>query len=438
MKAHYQVGGALQPCPWNDANAPWIREGEDQQLQEVYDANAPLILEPHNLGPLRSVYNFYITLFQLMGFADNIYNREQRAFRLNIVFGVILQHRETGQYRYFVPYNNNGIFERPFYLSKRADLNRLRLRRVEIVEELLRHRPNTKWLPVLMTNVHYIVFNTNYPIGQGQLPDYLLKKDFLYLLLKNRQTRKWYTDNLCAFRCLALHRGHDIKSIEGPAQDFYKQWSDQPAKEFEGLNFEDFPAFEILFFVNLEVYNLTEDGFAHSVYKSRGQHGSTMYVNLYQNHLSYIRDFAIYAKKYQCKTCEHHFDRSFNLHRHQRSCDKKTNFVYPGGFYQSTESIFEKLEQYNIHVPEKERFFPRFICYDLEALLEPVDDRPTVMLQWTQRHVPVSVSICSNVQGYTEPTCIVEEFQDRLVETMVGQMKKLASRVFELAEDKCG
>ena len=211
MQEHYQVRGALQPCPWNDANAPWIREGEDQQLREVYEANAPLILEPHNLGPLRSVYNFPIdndiTLVQLMGFADNIYNREQRAFCLNIVFGMILQRRKTGQYRYFVPYNNNGIFERPFYLSKRADLNRLRLRlrRLETVEELLRHRPNTKWLPVLMTNVHYIIFNTNYPIGQGQLPDYLLKKDCIYPLVKNRRTGIWYTDNLCAFRCLALH-----------------------------------------------------------------------------------------------------------------------------------------------------------------------------------------------------------------------------------------
>ena len=180
MQEHYQVGGALQPRPWNNANAPWIQEGEDQQLREEYEANTPLILEPHNLGPVRSVYNFPIdndiTLVQLIGFADNIYNREQRAFHLNIVFGVILQHRETGQYRYFVPYNNNGIFECPFYVSKRADLNRLRLRlrRLEIVEELLRHRPDTKWMPVLMTNVHYIIFNTNYPIGQGQLPDYLL------------------------------------------------------------------------------------------------------------------------------------------------------------------------------------------------------------------------------------------------------------------------
>ena len=213
--------------------------------------------------------------------------------------------------------------------------------------------------------------------------------------MKNRHSGKSYTDNLCALRCLAQHRGHDIKSIEGPAQDFYKQWSDQPIKEFEGLNFEDFPTFKKLFFVNLEVYNLTEDGFAHSVYISRGQQGSTIYVNLYQNHLSYIRDFAIYAKKCQCKTCERHFDRSFILHQHKRSCDKKMHFVYPGGFYQSTESIFEKLEQYDINVRKKSDFFPWYICYDPEALLEPVDDCPTVMLQWTQKHVPVSVSICS-------------------------------------------
>ena len=84
------------------------------------------------------------------------------------------------------------------------------------------------------------------------MPNYLLKTDFLYPLVKNQHMAKWYTNNLCVFQCLALHRGHDIKSIEGPAQDFYKQ-SDQPAKDFEGLNFEDFPTFERLFLENLQL-----------------------------------------------------------------------------------------------------------------------------------------------------------------------------------------
>ena len=150
MRQHYQVGGALQRRPWNDDNAPWVRDGQDDSLREVYEANAPLILEPHHFCPLRSVYNFPIdndiTLVQQMGYANEIYTTGQRAFRLNIVFGTILQHRESGVYRFLVPYNNNGIFERPFYISRRSDLNslRLRLRRIDIITELLRQRPNTK------------------------------------------------------------------------------------------------------------------------------------------------------------------------------------------------------------------------------------------------------------------------------------------------------
>ena len=311
MRKHYQqVGGALQLRPWDENNAPWMRDGEDDGLREVYEANEPHILQTHDRGPIRSVYNFPldndVNINQLLDFATEIYNREQRAFRLNLVFGVILQHRETGQYRYFVPYNNNGIFERPFYVSKRSDLNHLRnrLRRLEITTELLRIRPDTKWIPVLVTNVHFTVHSTNYPLGQGQLPEYLLRKDSVYPLVKNQQNGKLYDDNLCAFRCLALHRGHEIRCIDGPAQQLYRQWSQEPADTFQGLSFEDFPEFESRFRVNLEVYSLEEDGFARSIYKSRGLQETTMYVNMYENHLSFIKNFATYAQKYRCKTCD--------------------------------------------------------------------------------------------------------------------------------------
>lgn len=209
-------------------------------------------------------------------------------------------------------------------------------------------------------------------------------------------------------------------------------------KDFEGLSFEDFPEFETRFDVNLEAYNLTEDGFAWSVYKSRGQHKTTMYVNLYDNHLSYIRNFAVYAQKYQCKTCERHFKLAGHLHRHQKSCANKTKFVYPGGFHQDRENIFERLDQYDIHVPVDERNFPWYICYDFEALLQKVQDQPTDMLRWTHKHVPVSVSLCSNVEGQTDPVCLVDADQDQLVTHMVSHMNGIANRVYELAEEKWG
>ena len=443
LREHYnQHGGALQPRPWgpNEA-APW--DGDDA-LRQVYENNAPLILENHRQGPIRTTYNFPVTndvnVDQLMDFADGIYRRQQRAFRLNLVFGVILQHRETGSYRYFVPYSNNGVFERPIYISRRGDLQLLRrqLETKDILTELLRQRPDTKWIPVLVTNVHFLVTETFYPLGQGQLPDYLMKKDSLYALVKNQQNGKPYKDHLCAFRCLALHRGHEIRCIEGPAKQLYQEWSEEPMKDFEGLSFEDFPEFETRFDVNLEAYNLTEDGFAWSVYKSRGQHKTTMYVNLYDNHLSYIRNFAVYAQKYQCKTCERHFKLAGHLHRHQKSCANKTKFVYPGGFHQDRENIFERLDQYDIRVPVDERNFPWYICYDFEALLQKVQDQPTDMLRWTHKHAPVSVSLCSNVEGQTDPVCLVDADQDQLVTHMVSHMKGIANRVYELAEEKWG
>lgn len=83
-----------------------------------------------------------------------------------------------------------------------------------------------------------------------------------------------YQDQLCAFRCLALHRGHDIKSVDGPAKDLYLEWMEHARSEPNEVTFQDFPDFESLFEVNLEVYRLEEDDFAISIYKSRGHHES--------------------------------------------------------------------------------------------------------------------------------------------------------------------
>lgn len=96
IRHHYnQSGGSLQRRPWGDDTAPWDRAGADEGLREVYEANMPLILEQHRTGPIQAVYNFPldndVSVNQLMEYAEEIYQREQRAFRLNLVFGVILQ-----------------------------------------------------------------------------------------------------------------------------------------------------------------------------------------------------------------------------------------------------------------------------------------------------------------------------------------------------------
>ena len=60
--------------------------------------------------------------------AQRIYDRQGNAFRLNLEFGLILRHTETGEYRYFRPYSNESLFQRSVYVSRSRDLNRLKLR----------------------------------------------------------------------------------------------------------------------------------------------------------------------------------------------------------------------------------------------------------------------------------------------------------------------
>ncbi|KAJ8314770.1 hypothetical protein KUTeg_006920 [Tegillarca granosa] len=446
MRQHYQVGGGLQPMPWGPNPAPWENENGtvDEALREVYETAEPIILEEHRPGPVVSTYNFPIdngiSIQQLMQFTEDIYRREQHAFRLNLVFGVILQNRETSSYRYFRPYNNYTVLDTPIYISRREDLRKLfsRLSGMDITTHLLRNRPDTKWIPVLLTNVVFTIYSTHYPLGSGILPDYLRNNHAIVPLEVNKNTGQKYEDSHCAFRCLAIHRGYDVKSLEGPAREYYNQWSKDDITFFKGISFYEFPKFEETFQVNLEVYSLHENEWAESIYKSMGRYTDTMYVNMYEHHLSYIKDFAGYAKKFQCQTCDRHFYRSNNLLKHQRICTNKTKYVFPGGFFKANESIFEKLEQFGIVVPETERIFPWFITYDMESMLERVSESSTERLVWTQKHVPISVSICSNVEGYTQPQCLVDPDQEQLTDAFINSLQTIAEEVKHLARAKWG
>lgn len=69
------------------------------------------------------------------------------------------------------------------------------------------------------------------------------------------------------------------------------------------------------------------------------------------------------------------------------------------------------------------------LVYDFESMLVPTDaGQNSASLQYTEQHVPVSVSVCSNVEDHTEPLCIVESNIDSLVEKMVEYMSTIAQK----------
>ncbi|CAC5405798.1 unnamed protein product [Mytilus coruscus] len=298
MQRHYQIGQGtqLQASPYGQGPYPWeIGDENDLALKEVYEANAPLILENHREGPIHSVYNIPLT---------NDVDMHQ----------LMLAVEKEKRYRFFKPYENDSVFHEPLFISKRGDIDKLRrkLTDLNLREYLIKERPDTKWKPFLVTNVLFVIDTTNYMLGKGEtpLPDYIKQKSSIYALVKDKKKSKAFTDKLCAFRCLELHRGQSITNLERSLQHYFQQWngyqerqieSTYEAKLFSGLQLHQIPEFESCFQVNINVYELKEDDTAFCVYKSLCRFKEIMYLNMYEHHLSYIKEFENYAKNTNAK-----------------------------------------------------------------------------------------------------------------------------------------
>ncbi|XP_048244540.1 uncharacterized protein LOC124126724 isoform X2 [Haliotis rufescens] len=292
----------LQDRPWGEDPAPWDAENgqvAEPGLQEAYDLNAPFILAPDHHGDVLSTFNVPVTnvisIGELMERARDIYQTLDYSFRMNLAFGVILRHVETGRYRYFHPYVNDAVFSSPIYVTERKGLERLRqaVESLDLRSHVLKQRPDTKWKPVLITNVQFYLYRTNFPLGHppSPLPAYIKNHKAIFSLDRNERGQL-YEDHLCAFRCLALHRNPSARrSLEKPARALYYQWvvysrgklfpslDNVRPEEYTGLDPDHFSHFESCFGVNQSVYTLNEIGIAQPLYKSRGRFNDDIFLN---------------------------------------------------------------------------------------------------------------------------------------------------------------
>ena len=155
------------------------------------------------------------------------------------------------------------------------------------------------------------------------LPHYIVENRGLEALENNFQTGKPYKDNLCFFRALAVHNGCHPKNLERDAKHYYEKYREffPEKKKFCGVKLKELIDLEHLYEVNIFVYALEptkQDGeeneddepddtkpeiAAELIHRSLCHYPSTLYLNLYQRHFSYIKDLKKYAKSYCCSRC---------------------------------------------------------------------------------------------------------------------------------------
>ena len=90
------------------------------------------------------------------------------------------------------------------------------------------------------------------------LPTYIKKNKAVIGLEREPIHHKRYNDNLCLFKCIALHRGGDRYHLESAVEKLYETYDDVPMEEFTGVTLEDLYRVETTFQTNVCVYKLVE------------------------------------------------------------------------------------------------------------------------------------------------------------------------------------
>ena len=274
---------------------------------------------------------------------------------------------------------------------------------------------------------------------------------------KQCETGKPYEDNLCFFQCLAPYNGCHTKNLERDTQYYYQQYRDAglSKQKFHGVKISELYELEKLFEVNIQVYSLaptqtngededneenTPEIAATLLRRSHRHFSSTLHLNLYENRFSYIKDLARYSKSFCCSRCGKDWKKSSRLNRHEKNCDGKVQLKYPDGAYHVPKTIFEELEDEGIVVPEEWRYFPYRATFDFECYFDKEkaqELKNTEKLTWQSAHVPLSVSVCSNVPGYQAPRCFVSEGDsDLLLEEFVQYLTTITTKSSSLLRQK--
>ena len=413
---------------------------------------------------LTDIYNERISnLTDLREIIQSIFEQQTSAFKLNLSFGFLLRNSETGEVRYYYPSQNGFVFQEPLLIANHEDLENL-LKKVadtDWLEYIRKQKPNSKWRVSLTCCVGVYIYKLpEMPIGRGGffLPSFIVENRGVDGLEKNHQTGKPYQDHLCYFRCLARHKGFDLKNLERKTKalkaQYFQTLTDNEVKGFEGITFNDLHRLDQIFGIHTYVYalELPTPGCKHPVARlvhrprkilSKAESKSAMKLNLYGNHFSYIKNMSSYTKSYECGRCTKIFKRPFDLQRHEVKCDARVKFVYPGGLYTPPKSIYDKLEEEGIKVPEDMKFSKYFATFDIEVYYPKSNTLPTKRpkLEFTAEHRLLSVSVAANVPGYLDPKCLIvegdqEKDGEELVKELVTYLNEISDTAYQLEQKR--
>ena len=265
------------------------------------------------------------------------------------------------------------------------------------------------------------------------LPEPLLRNCKVDCFAFERNTRQPYNDNLCLFRALALHLHGNEKLEEETSKNFKifpNNSEDGDVSKFQGVHLNDIPKIEDLLQLNIFLYDIDfVDGelIGELCRRSIQKYENSVKITRYNNHICNVNNINALFKAFRCTTCDTFFPKAGNLERHLVTCSDRDSHIYPKIIYELRETLLEKLDAFNIPYENEQKMFKNLAIFDFESIFVKEDSyKQTETTTWIGKHVPISVSISSNL--IPEPIFLCNANPHHLILSFITAPEGLATQ----------
>ena len=100
--------------------------------------------------------------------------------------------------------------------------------------------------------------------------------------------------------------------------------------------------------------------------------------------------------------------------------------IYPKKVYELRETLFDKLGSFDIQYTDDQKLFSNLAVFDFESICIPEEKfKNTETTTWIGKHVPISISISSNLKAM--PIFLCNSNPRDLVESFIDAVEGLAT-----------
>ena len=193
---------------------------------------------------------------------------------------------------------------------------------------------------------------------------------------------------------------------------------------------DDIPSVEDIVGINIFIYDIDLiDGamVGEPARRSMKKYEKSVQLIRYNSHISYGDNIHALFKAFRCPTCDTYFQKTGNLERHLVRCSERVKHLYPKNVYQLRETLCDKLDSFGIQYTDDQKLFTNLAVFDSESICIPEEKfKNTETTTWIGKHVPITVSISSNL--IAKPIFLCNSNPRDLVESFIDAVEGLATQ----------